>query len=55
MNISVASIMDLVDGYKFLNARGMLLSITFLDGHIGTLNLEFIQVEEIRETLDCEI
>ena len=41
MNISVVSIMHLVDGYKFLNARGMLLSTIFLDSHIGSsLNLE---------------
>ena len=41
MKTSVASMMYLVDGHKFLNTLGILLSITSLEGQSGTsLNLE---------------
>ena len=40
MKTSVASIIQLVDGYKSLNTAGMLLSTTLLGGHMHiSLNL----------------
>ena len=58
MNTSVASMMNLVDGYKFLNTWGILLSTISLEGQIGTsLNLQkqkSIHILTIRETVGCD-
>ena len=55
MNISVASIMHRVDGYRSLNIQGICESIIVLVGQMGnSLNFKkqrFIHVEHIRLTL----